>query len=568
VAGITLNADLILNGQLPLVDNVEYKAPGTFYLTAGIWSVFGRSMDTLQTTAKYWSILSMLGIFWTGFLLYGRRAGCIAAFIYVLVSPVTDSIDANYGAWMIAPYVWATGALLWSAKTGRLRYLILAGVLLAIAGLLKRQAAVLFPIFALIPLLHRWANWPEHWLGFGDARKAVIALFSGLGVGFAPIMIWYASQGALVPFVKSYFFSESGWKYVKGDAELWDQTLRIGDGFLGFAEYIATPTLLATVAIFMVVRPGSPLTARGVFLAAHLGMSFIGAALGLRFFKGYYLQTLPALVWISAHPRGPISVWFQLDLWASWKDKFKTSLLALGAFMVVFPALLHDGMAVNEIRTRRETPRDLTAQSISRVIRENTASTDEIWVWGRWAWPVYFHADRRPATDFPKTLSVFTTNLTNTWRRPTKNTGFIDDSPWPILMEQLTQERPKFIVLSHNENYHKFKALRDFLRREYRAVSMNARGFSVYGLKGRTVNVPDALKRSRAQRKRKARKKNLRRRGRSSQPKKNRVRKTQKRLETGSHTATPPPKTRRKADSTTPHLPGPNLKSTEPQDTQ
>ena len=30
VAGITYNADLLINGFLPLVDNLEYKAPGAF----------------------------------------------------------------------------------------------------------------------------------------------------------------------------------------------------------------------------------------------------------------------------------------------------------------------------------------------------------------------------------------------------------------------------------------------------------------------------------------------------------------------------------------------------------
>ena len=140
------------------------------------------------------------------------------------------------------------------------------------------------------------------------------------------------------------------------------------------------------------------------------------------------------------------------------------------------------------------------------MIRENSNSEDRIWVWGRWAWPVYFHADRRPATDFPNTLSVFTSNLTNTWRRPTKNTGFIEESPWPVLMEQLERDRPLFIVLSHNENYHKFKALRQFIRREYRAVRMLER-LLVYRRKDHSVHVPDEFRRGRGKAKRAAKKK-------------------------------------------------------------
>ncbi len=482
-AGIAYNADLLRHGLLPLIDNVDMKAPGSFYLSAFFWSILGRSLTSLQTAAALWSVLGMIGIFVGGRILYGVTAGCVAATLYALAAPITDSIDINYGAWMITPYIWATVCFLWSIKTGRGRWLLATGVLLAMAGLMKRQAAVLFPLFFAGIFVQRWISWPEDWEGFPDWRRSVGFLFGGLALGFAPIFLWYASQGGLRGFLDSYAFSKDGWRYVKGSQGLSERMARLGDGLLGFFEYVALPTVLASFTAVMACRPSSKWTARGIFLTVFLLLSFVGAALGLRFFKGYYLHVLPALVWIAAHPKGPIGQWFDSELWVG----TRRVLLSLGAVLVLVavtsPAAIGDGHELIKIRKRRAVARDHLPQKIAQYIKKNSESKDRIWVWGRWAWPVYFHADRLAATRYPKTLGVFTTTLTNTWRRPTKNTAFDPKSPWPKLIEQLKTDKPVFIVLSHNESYRKFKALNALLRSDYHAVkSLKARGFSIYRL--------------------------------------------------------------------------------------
>ena len=52
VAGITYNADLLLRGGLPYVDTVEIKAPGTFYLVAAAFQLFGRSVWTVHLACE------------------------------------------------------------------------------------------------------------------------------------------------------------------------------------------------------------------------------------------------------------------------------------------------------------------------------------------------------------------------------------------------------------------------------------------------------------------------------------------------------------------------------------
>ena len=121
-AGITYNADLLLRGFLPLVDNFEVKAPGSFYVVAGVWSLFGRSMEAAQTFMCFWSILAAAGVYVGARALYGPRSAMIASLGYVLFSPITDSIDINYGAWMITAYVWATACFVLAIKTDRGRW--------------------------------------------------------------------------------------------------------------------------------------------------------------------------------------------------------------------------------------------------------------------------------------------------------------------------------------------------------------------------------------------------------------------------------------------------------------
>ena len=479
-AGIAYNADLLLRGGLPLVDNVEMKAPGSFYLSAMAWSLFGRSLTVLQAVACGWAILAAIGIYVGGHLLYDRRAGLIASALYTIAAPITDSIDINYGAWMMAPYIWSTVFFIRGQDRRGGWWLVASGATLAIAGLLKRQAAVLFPLLAVLLLVAPLLDCNERWRAHGRPWRKLLWFLGGLALGFAPLLAYYAYRGHLGAFISHYFFSEVGWQYVKGALTWGERLSRVGDGFLGFWEYMALPTLLAVLS----VAAGGfhrRWTARGVLLGGHFWMSFVGAALGLRFFKGYYLQILPAAVWIAAHPDGVLHRWLYRRNWRG-RRVVGRNLAALALLLLALsPALLSHQSQLSRIRTMRSKARDTKAQKVAAVIGRSSQAGDEIWVWGRWAWPIYFHADRPAATAYPKTLGLFTTTLTNTWRRPTKNTAFDPQSDWKTLMSQLKRDRPVFIVLSHNEKYRKFTALNALLTAEYRAVRGPwKRRFSVY----------------------------------------------------------------------------------------
>lgn len=484
VAGIAYSAQLLHSGGLPLIDTLELKAPGSFFLTAILWLFCPMTIEAMQWAGIFWSCIALLGIFVGSLRLFGPQASIVSTGLYLVLAPIVDSMDVNYGAWMIAPYIWSFVCFTSFMKTRKAGWLISTGILLAIAGLLKRQGAVLTPLFIVFLFITARRDNEDLRDALVATVRLLVPLFSGLVAGFLPIFLFYAAHDALSEFAHHYFFSPGGWSYL--DTLSWsEKRVRLSDGALGFLEYGACATVLAGISLISrIFQHFNPLrkhaereTESWLLVVGLLAVSILGLSLGFRFFKGYYLQTLPALVWMAGASAG---VW---GLTADRTSTVKRLMIASMFLVVCSPFIKTDFRALKSIRHQRHTARDLGAQRIAMDIKANTLPSDRIWVWGRAAWPIYVHANRLAATRYPKTLAVFTTNLTNTWRRGTKPTTFEPRSDWRSLIQELKKDKPVYIVLAHNERYSKFSALHKLLRKSYRKAASPTRGFSVYRIK-------------------------------------------------------------------------------------
>lgn len=471
-AGIAFNADLLMRGLLPLRDNVEYKAPGAFYIAWFSWEAFGRSLTTLVKVSAVWSWLAAVATWAGARTMYGRGPALLAALLYVLLSPVMDSIDFNYHAWMSAPYVGAGALFLVGLKRGGLAWFAGAGWMLATAALIKHQAALLVPAFGLTALLWARLPRPSGWA----APRPWPALFAGAGgmiLGFLPLVILYTARGGLSDFIGTFFASEAGWRYVGGELDWSEKLARLPDGVQGLWVFMAVPTVLAAVAVVRAGRWRQPGIVR-LWVALFFLMSFAGAALGFRFYKSYYLQVMPAALWLGVHPNGVLA-FFRRERWAVvGRERLKRAVLPVVTAGLLIAAGSVDARNLGQARNERRVARDLDAQRVSKVIRENSKPDAPVWVWGRWAWPVYFHTQRRTASRYYKVLGILTTNLTNTWKRPTQNTRFVEDERTKAvsaeILADLKRERPPFLVVAPNEDYSKFKVFRDLLQKDYERV--------------------------------------------------------------------------------------------------
>ena len=490
VAGITYNADLLRHGKVPLVDNLEYKAPGAFFLVHGVWKIWGRSMASMETFGMVWVLLAAAGVFVAGRFMFGYASGLVAGLIFAVYAPLCDSMTVNYNTWMIAPYVWSTAFFVLGLARGRLGWFVACGVAMTLAALCKRQGGVLFPLYLVVLAALPHLSLPEGWAR-PRPRRWMLGYLGGLAAGFVPIGLFYLVQkgfGGLYLFIRHFFFSSAAWRYVSGELEWTDKVLQLEDAFTGFYEFLLLPTILACltiVAVPQVRRRGWAVL--GLLLGGHFLLSFIGLSLGFRFYKGYYLHALPAAAWLAAHADGPLLRWFNPDTRPMGWQRVVGRVFAVGMVLVLVASAGQPGLhALKQERLQRRTFNSYQHEAvrIAAHIRKHTRPDDRIWVWGRWAWPVYFHADRLSVTRFYKVLGVITNNLTNTWKRPTVMTRYVPGGPDKEIGRQLAVGKPAYIVSANNEDYTGFTALEDLLRDRYEPVPMsNVRAFRIWRLK-------------------------------------------------------------------------------------
>lgn len=474
-AGITYSAELILRGGVPLRDTVEMKAPGSFFILAIWWYFFDHSMMNAQLLMMVWSGLAAVGVgvgaWW---LTESRYIALLTALAYVVLAPYTDSIDLNYGAWMITPYIWSVTFLLYILKKQQRSLAwpwILAGSLMTIAALCKRQGVVIAPLFLCSAIsLYSIAQFRL------ILRRLTLGIL-GSFLTFIPIMAWYDAHHALGAWIESYVLSRSGWEYVKGGGggrlNFTELSLRMGDGILGIWEYSRAPicfALCATIFLYWTGRQSKddhPFRSSLVFLWILTALSFVGASLGWRYFKGYYLQLLPGLLWIGSLALKYLN---QLDF-----NKRSRSIFAVIICLLFIP-LSRDLTQSLEARSKRAKALYLPTYEVQRVsswIKKQAQPDDHLWVWGRWAWPLYHHTGLMSPTRYYKSLGVLTTQLTNTWNpnRQSAPVRFNPQSAWQEAIKELRANPPRFIVLARNEDWREFKALKNLLSEHYQRIS-------------------------------------------------------------------------------------------------
>lgn len=459
VAGILYSAMLLDSGGLPYVDSVEFKAPGTFYLA---WWLADGGLDiaAFQVWANLWALASLVAVAVVAWRLLGPASAVMAAALYGLHDAMLDTMDANYVTWSQLPAIIAVGVALegMRALSRRAQWLIwaTAGVFAGWATLLK-QPAVFSIAFVLIAGL-----WPRGRDGdlvsmAGRARRLLGACL-GLTVAGVPIAAHYASAGELRALFEGFVLNRWGWEYAgSGTALLADDAAR--EGLLATLYFLALPLALAGfagAAAFVDPRARSSHRTSVVMLLIWFALALASAAIGFRFFKGYFLAALPPLCVLAAAPWGLL--------------RSLPGLRRPLRLVVLLPLLLLGARQCALLaaeRSNRALVHDAGGKIIARHVREHTRDDDRIWVWGWHLWDVYVYAQRLAGTRFYKTLDLTTHPNDATWRRPSSPLRFSDGPAAAALLEELERERPAYIVLGSSVPVAEFEGLRALLKRHY-----------------------------------------------------------------------------------------------------
>ena len=455
VGGILYNAMLLRSGGLPYVDSVEWKGPGSFYLAALFAGPHGTDIAALQIAANCFGLASLVLVAALAWRLWGPPAAVAAAAVCAIHDAHLDSMDANYVTWALLPQVAAVLLAVLADRRRRaepvpsyrsLGTWLASGLLCAAATLCKQPDGVV-----LIPAL-------AHALFGGPRRdlRAGLAVLLGYLAGHAVVAAHYLAHGQLGAFVTSYAGFDWGFAYIGHHAGTPLGTAA-WEGGAATLYFLALPLLLAGFALAARPRELAPeLRAQLRLLWIWVGAAMLAAAVGLRFYKGYFLGVLPPLCLLAAAPWGLLAP-------ATWRARI--SWLAAPALALL---VARAGLQLQATRVDRAQPHDDGARKIAAHITKYSQPGKRIWVWGWHLWGVYAYAERLSASPLYKTPGLLTRFDDDTWRRPSTPMQLIPNSPHAArLLRDLAADPPIFIALGGSVPREQFTALRSFLADRY-----------------------------------------------------------------------------------------------------
>ena len=479
VGGILYNAMLLRSGGLPYVDSVEYKAPGSFYLAALLAGPDGNDIAALQVAANGVALGSLALVAVLAWRLWGPAAAIAAAAVFALHDAHLDSMDANYVTWALLPQIAAVLVAVLADRRRRAQPVpsrmsfgtsraggtpddpgpqavpsrrsfgtwLTAGALCAAATLCKQPDGIV-----LVPVL-------AHALFGGQRRdlRSGLAVLLGFLAGHAVVGAHYLAHGQLGALVASYTGVTWGIAYIGHHADT-PPLSAAWEGLAASLYFLALPLLLAGFALAARPRERTPETRATLrLLAIWSAAALVSAAVGLRFYKGYFLSALPPLCLLAAAPWGLLSA-------ATWRRGLTRWLAAPVLALLVARAALQ----LHATRVDRTHPHDDGARKIAAHIARHSQPGDRIWVWGWHLWGVYAYSDRLSASPIYKTPGLLTAFDDDTWRRPSTPVQLIADGPHAArLLRDLEAAPPIFIALGGTVPRAQFTALRRFLAARY-----------------------------------------------------------------------------------------------------
>jgi hypothetical protein len=400
----------LLNTGAPLYGSggVDNKPPGVFWVYAAVFQVAG----TYQMTAVHLVGLVVIAatcvlLFVIGRDLGGARTGLLAALFYGVLTAAGNPrlLATNTEMFMMLPLT-ASILLMLRRRWGW------SGALLVAAGAFRQVAAVNFllalaGIFWLEPGGNRRRAfvWFAGGMAAALAAGAVVLLWSGSLPGF-----WRWTVGSL------YGYASTNWI----PAFVW---MRARDSLLPF---LATMAVLWIAALSFAAR-WRLLERKDRIVVAWLAVAMVGSVAAGHLSWHYFIQAM-----------GPLAL-----AAARFFDTFTLRRLAkvAAALGIAVPALAWWAFDLGaDPLTYDFNPPVPQHQAVAAYIRDHTAASDRVFVWGNWP-ALYIESDRLMASRFPGFLRGFARGS----GLPPNNWDTTSDV-WPELQADLNAHPPALII--------------------------------------------------------------------------------------------------------------------------
>ena len=386
-------AQQVLSGGLPYRDAFDHKPPAVYYLYAGVFKLFGDSLQALRVFTLCFSLITLLVVFGLASYLWGGGAGLLAAFFYALFSggPLVQGTAANTETFMVLPLLLAlfcfigfmrrpVAAKLASPAEQALQLLFLTGLFSGLAIMFKQVAIVNLFVLILFVLFrqNRWRNLV--WLSVGTMVVPLIFL------------LYFFFQGALNDFIYGTILVNA--KYLQSvPGTLWGRLVygwtittniaRLENGLIW--------VLALSGALFIVFWERRQ---QNLLLVLWSIASLIGVCGSGLFFGHYYIQLVPALCLLSGYAlvrlKDKVSSygWITMGL----------SVLLLSLYVVPFQLPFYNQYSGAEISEHKYGSKQFVVSlSLAEEMKKFVKTQDKVLVWS--ANPeVYFYLQKKSPT--------------------------------------------------------------------------------------------------------------------------------------------------------------------------
>lgn len=307
VTYILMGREMAAGGRA-YVDVLEFKPPGVFAIWQVVHQTFGSGPNVVYVINVTVATLTMLGCYWASSVRpYGRMGGVLAAGAWALVGGemrlqanqpnmevfMNALIVAGFAAWLRID----TGA---AAGRARFGWVVLAGMLLSAATLIKHHTILAIAGLAVAWILGGWKDWRTRCRHMTD-----VAIVAGIiAVTWLALCCYYWSDGRLDDFLSQVM--QYALLYGTTDANNNGAVWSGNHGLLHNILYGLSDQLIPNFAVFL--GPLLLLMALEPILAPHtkprdhallLGGWLLGTALVVMlpgmYFPHYYQLYLPIL---------------------------------------------------------------------------------------------------------------------------------------------------------------------------------------------------------------------------------------------------------------------------------
>lgn len=422
-------AQEILRGGIPYRDAIEMKPPGVFYLYALAIKLFGATVSGVRIFTTIYSQLTLLCVYACARLLYGWKAGLLAALFFALFGsvPLMEANGSNTEVFFCLPLVAAVLCMLKAGQSGRKEFVWASAFCAALAALIKTVAAPYIIVLAIFSLFVNpsFRARVQNIIGF----TLVFWLMIGSAVGY------FYLQGALHDFL------------------LWNLTIPFnyakGLSVSGPALKVVLPRLAPEY--LTIVIASLPALYHGVIKRRDFGFALMlsivpavvaGISMPMKFFPHYFVQMLPFFCILAG-----VGVTLVLRMRPLWLVLWMSAIsVSFGWFAYKdFSLYFKDPPEVVSMKKYGITFVD--AVKVAEYIKAHTDPSDYILQWG-FEPEIYFLADRRSSVPYPNSTAI----------------SVLDDVDAGVqnLVNRVMATSPRYIVI--NEEWANFRGYAELQR--------------------------------------------------------------------------------------------------------